>query len=473
MPRRPASLAPTASLSYVGELEPVDSRRTKHDAPSGWRIIRDLLLIVFSFLIGYELCLPVVSEGGAITLPFIATRMHIPGAFGLSLAEAILLLHGLINHRIFAAVMRARRLPSIVLILVLFFVAAIISVVVSGLPEDIPHALRFLAVAYFILAVRQHASFRGIEHLVVAFSLGLLISMMVNLGLTFSSPAGRIGLLPELYGQNGPGGFSGLFVGVSYLLYRLVRSRAARGLIVISAAVGVGITVLSLSKLGMLMAGAGLTTWAASPAWSSGWRRRKLFTTVVIALSAIAGAMVATSEGVREQAQLIWDLKFENSGEGFFDESDRFRMAYYYGTLEILARHPLGVSYTGIGQGLLETSTFRKGLLKDEDSIRDVNPHNSFLYYIAAYGWLGWVATTLFFLWVLRATWQSCRLLRTGSLVCFALAASTYVVFSNTLPSFFDGFPILMLSSFFALGANREKPVARSDRAIERPEKSS
>jgi O-antigen ligase len=397
-----------------------------------------LLLVAFTFLVGYELCLPVVADGAPFQLPFIATTMNVLGGF--SVKELILLLHALLNINLALRVFGLRRPPALLLIYLLFFFGAMVSIAVNGVIEDVPEAGRFLAAGYYIFAVRAFIEKRGVEPLVLTLLCGLVLSMSLNLYLTFAVPRGMLGVLPLLYGQNGPGGFAGASVGLLFLLRDFARHRATKQVLALAILLALVVVILSYSKLGMSMAIIGAFIWA-NTMWSN---RRSVVgrasMLVVLSASALGAYLYVVPSAVREQAGVIYEFKFYNEGGGFFDAGDRTRWAYYLGVGEIIVKHPLGVSYRGIGSALQQTEAERSGYLPEEESLISANPHNSFLYYMAANGFIGWAATLAFFGYFMRASYSELRHTVSQPLYYTALVCGVCVMFANTLPTFFNVF---------------------------------
>lgn len=396
------------------------------------------LLLLFSFLIGYELCLPVFPEDSGISVPFVFTHMLLVG--GLSLKEGVLVFHALLNVRLLTQVFPTKRFPPLLGIYWLFIVGGLVSIAINMAPRDLPELGRFMASAYYIFAVRAYIRRDGVERLIVALLLGLVASIAVNFAYTFLMPRAFLGFLPMLWGQNGPGGFAGAFVALSFILYGYLQRKFARSLLLVAVVLSGFLVLMSYSKLGMIMALIGLLVWVSS--LTAG--RRNLVVRYVSLAGTVAVLTIGFArfapENWKEQLEVIYEYKFYNAGEGAFDESDMSRWGYFIGVGEIFMANPLGVSYTGIGAGLLETEIHQSGGLPEEGSVQEANPHNSFLYYIAANGVIGWLATTLFFVYFLKLTYRVLHPRTGNGLYYTGLVAAVLLLFANTLPSFFNAF---------------------------------
>lgn len=401
------------------------------------------LLIGALFLAGLEACLPNASATSSdpSTVPGLNISSMVT-SWGISYKELLLLLHALLNPRCLFRVGRPSRRQLFVVACWLFLVLGVTSSLINGYPEDLPKVSRFLLVAYLAVALRDYLDKRPIVVPAAALVLGFALSIATNIYYSYSVPRGYLGSLPMLWGQNGPGGYAGLFIGLSYPLYLLLDREILRRLVLITIGLCVFLLVISFSKLGIIMGAAGLTVWMYAFVTSKQGTVRALRLTVVVAL--IVLAPVIAPSAVVNQARLIYDFKFADP----FDDSDVSRLSYYAATAQVAVENPLGVSFAGIYPAFQGTAAGAEGRLPDdpfEENVREVNPHNSFLYYVAAHGMLGLIPTTMVFVTVLVAAFRTIeRSTKQSALFPGSMVAVTCLVFTNTLPGFF--------SSFFVLG---------------------
>jgi len=222
-------------------------------------------------------------------------------------------------------------------------------------------------------------------------------------------------------------------VGMSLPLSRLA-SHATHRLLSVAVVLGsVFITLISYSKLGMLMSSLGVMAWGVH--WLSN-RSKQLLVRVAVMLLALLAVAAWKPAMLVEQFAVIYEYKFDDS----FDDSDMARLSYYFASAEVASSYPLGVSFTGIGRAFEETTPGRQGRLPEEEDVRNVNPHNSFLAFLAANGFLSlFPAAGMFAFWVVsirRALVASV----VDSRVVWLLLVSSCVLFANTLPGFFEVF---------------------------------
>ena len=413
------------------------------------RPLSEAILLLFVFLTGLELALPVVSEEQQITVWYTSTSMLLPGGFVLK--ELVLLLHALLNARTVSTLLKRTKTPKLVALYGIFLLSGIASAIVNLRPQDIPEALRFAAMAYFYLAVFSAWRTNLAATLIKTFYLGLVVSLALNIYVSISNPRVMLGFLPLLYGQNGPGGFAGFFLAGAYLSREAFQSKHERLLLTAFCILAIVTLIISYSKLGMLMGIMALSMWFIPAILVGITRPLPAAVLLILVATLIVKGIAVIPETIREQAAVIYEYKFANDGEGILDSADMERWGYVKGVTEILFTNPLGVSYTGIGTALEKTAASRQGMLPEEESVEAANPHNSVLYYIAANGVLGMFTCIGFSIFILNIAWNHLErfsALPSWNILCFSAIC---VLFAGTLPSFFNAFSIELLLVYMLL----------------------
>lgn len=410
-------------------------------------MISNSLLLVFVFLAGFDTLLPVVPP----TMEALTIEDLLVGG-RISVKELVLLVHVVLNVGQLLQMIKRPEPATFVQSCYLFCVLGLASSMLNGQPDDAPQALRFLLAAYFAASLATYVRKNGIGRPLVFLSLGMIASGTINLYHTFTSPRGLLGSLPMLWGQNGPGGYAGFFVGMAFPLALLAEGAWTKRILKLTVMACVFIVLISYSKLGMMMAALGLLAWSWQ--WLVAQRRGRVLRFSVALLASLLAAWF-TPAAVTEQLAVIYQYKFEDA----FDESDETRAYYYVAAAEVALTYPLGASFTGTGAAFDQTWAGRTGRLPVSDDVLAVNPHNSFLAFLAADGWLGLVPALLMFLFWVRSIRRA--LLAAGRLspAVSSLLIGSCVIFSNTLPGFFEVFFIHALVLLMYLGQRLPRPA--------------
>lgn len=413
------------------------------------RLLSDAILLLFVFLTGLELALPVVTEEQEIIVWYTSRSMLLPG--GLVLKEVVLILHAFLNVGTIARSLKRRAVPRLVALYGTFFLSGIISAFVNLRPHDIPEAFRFAAMAYLCLAVFSAWRTQLAGTIIKTFYFGFTVSLALNIHLSITNPRALLGLLPLLYGQNGPGGFAGFFLAGAFLCREEFKSKTDRLLLTSFCVLAVFTLIISYSKLGMLMGAVALLMWFGPAIWVLAARPMPVAVLLVFVAALFVKGTTILPDTVRQQAEVIYEYKFANDGEGLLDSADMERWGYFVGVAEVFVSNPLGVSYSGIGNGLEKTIAARLNMLPEEEDVEAANPHNSVLYYVAANGVLGILACVGFSLLFFQVAWRYIKQL-TGlprwNIFCFSAIC---ILFANTLPSFFNAFSIELLLLYMLL----------------------
>jgi hypothetical protein len=405
------------------------------------------------FLTGLELALPVVTKEQKISVWYTSGSMLLPG--GLVLKEAVLILHAFLNLGTIARLLNRPAVPKLIVLYGIFWLFGLLSALLNLRPRDIPEAFRFVAMAYFYLAIFSAWRPEFVSVMIRTFYAGLTVSLALNVHLSITNPRAMLGFLPLLYGQNGPGGFAGFFLAAAYLAREAFRSKQERMLLISFCVLAVFTLIISYSKLGLLMGIMALSMWFGPAVWAGITRPMPAIVMLILVVTLVVKGTSIIPESARQQAATIYEFKFENDGQGIFDSADMERWGYFIGVAEVFYLNPLGVSYTGIGRALEKTAASRKDLLAEEEDVEAANPHNSVLYYAAANGVPGILACMGFSLFFLQVVWRHIR--RYSDLPRWNLFffSAICVLFANTLPSFFNAFSI-ELFLLYMLSKRRE-----------------
>lgn len=440
------------------------SRHAGSGTPQLARPTRALALLIL-FNGGYSFALPVANESAGIPVIF----QPIQVVHGVFARDALLMLYLAISI-VAGSIGRLqlntteKRFAQLIAGLGL---AGILSTVINlASLYDIGEALHLLLfAAYFCVAVHWAITL-GTAAVLRTFLLGIVVGGSINLFYTFQIRFMTIGILPFLLGQNGPGGYMALSVSLGAWLM-LIHKRRADALIATAVAlVGCFAASISYSRLSMLMASCGLAAWAAViVSTSTGRRSRRLgFGLLAFVLTILLG-ISSTSLG---QEYVISVSRFINNKFAVIDVENQdltARYNYFWGVLEIFAEHPIvGVSYSGFYSAITVTRAYHSGSIGEEvggPNQKGANPHNSFLYYIAANGSVGLVLVSMLFVSFLRILYRNFLPYGTPGLVlwvCFALA---YFVNAMTLPTLFST-EVLYLPAALAFSELRRRPRPRS-----------
>lgn len=337
----------------------------------------------------------------------------------------------------------------------------ILSGVVNVRPlREVGSAGRYFVLAlYFLCACRWAARYRP------AFVLrnllaGCAAAGAVNLYFTFTTSPYKLGGLPMLLGQNGPGGHFGIGVILAAWLM-LVRQRKADPRIAVSMlAIGVFGASISFSKLAMLMAAAGLVAWVFVVGRNFGLRRSRRWAAgaVLLLIAAVIIRRDVAAQYVMGVQKFI-EIKFIHLNERSVGE----RSQYFVITAEILASHPFfGVGYGGFYDAALRTRAYWDYDAAFEDpeagARGETNPHSSFLYYASANGLPGLLVVMALFVTALASFWFALGRAGTAARVLFCCLCAGYLVFAGTLPTLFNT-SVLYLPAAVAVTMSRVAAV--------------
>lgn len=414
------------------------------------------------FIGGYNAALPVAE--GYISVPWVFTPIQV--AHGVFLRDALFIFYiavfGL-TKSLSKISLRYDQRRFAMLVTVLGFTGILSAVVNVTSFLDIGEAMRLLLfAAYFAVAVDWAHTYGG-TFLLRTYLLGIGVGGVINIYYTYQVQAMVLGILPFLLGQNGPGGFLGLSVVLSAWLILLHRSRGEILIAVGVAAIGLFSSSISYSRLSMLQAGCGLVAWAAVIFAVTKHRvtQRRGLALATLALLLVFG-LAKTSVGgdYLDSVRKFAERKF-NDVSVRDSHSVGTRYQYFWGVLDIFMENPLvGVGYSGFFDAVTATPTYKSGLMADEGSgaaaQRLANPHNAFLYYVAANGVFGLVLGPLLFVAVTQALFGSLRPYGLPGLVVWLSFVAAYFINAMTLPTLFNS-EVIYITAAVAFSQQRRQ----------------
>jgi hypothetical protein len=402
---------------------------------------RVLVAVILSYA-GVVFCLPVpFSDEIAELYPWWATRIAVGNV---QLHELLFLCWIFLYGRPFLArALTDRSLPArqaAVWLIALGLWCGAMSLSTPLPWQDLGRTFRLLLNAVLILAVlrwtRQTGDF-PLEMLV----LGFLVGTSINLLLSFQYPLIVDGTM-RLSGQNTPGVAMGVAIHLCAWLFVRSDREYVRVLATLAALVFGFACAISYSRIGWFAAGLGYLGWAyvlfaARPSEaiaSERLQRARRLLVPLLALGLLFG--LSTSPG---QAGLRWVVSLAEQKFAGQSESHAARWAYVIGTGEILARHPLGVGYSGFYDAMTATGIYRSGMAAEEESAAEANPHATILWYTTAGGIPGGFIAVVLFVMLLNSMriGLASALGRPGRTFA-ALAAVPYLVIGLTVPYLYN-----------------------------------
>jgi hypothetical protein len=433
--------------------------------------VRRILAWSVLFIGGYTATLPVA--GDLLVLPWYFQPIQV--AHGVYLRDAILMgyiaIFGMVGS---LTQIRLRRdeLRFTAVVLALGFAGVLSAVINVTTVLDIGEALRFVVfAAYFILALDWAARY-GPTFLLRSFLVGIAAGGTINIYYTYQAQAMVLGILPFLLGQNGPGGFLGLSAVLAAWLMLLHRSRVEILIAVGAAVIAVFAASMSYSRLSMLQAGCGVVAWL-SVILAASMRRQTLrhgaSLTALVVFLIVGAVLTPVGRDYVESVREFTERKF-----GDIDVRDPnsvgTRYQYFWGVLDIFMAHPLGVSYGGFYDAVIQTPTYQSGFMADENfgpmSRSFANPHSAFLYYVSANGIFGLVLGPFLFVLCVVALRESLRPFRSAGQVVWLCLSLALFINAMTLPTLFNT-EVLYLSAAVAFSqAHRQsRRVVSAERA--------
>lgn len=336
-----------------------------------------ILASILAFLIGYELLLP-TSTAGIVWFkgvhfypPLLMTRIEVIKGFFLKDVFAIIYIFVVFANKSFFQI--HPNLSKLSKVYYLFFLYGIFIAVFTNNYYDIFENFRLLIIILSVISLNQSVKHKTIN----AFVLGVTISGILNLIVSYN--VDLFGLKPIFFlvNQNGPGPIAGILLILFYDYNNLSKFFTFFKSILLL------IVLLSLSKIAYLI----LVLFFFKITWSS-LKVRKIRLLVYLFFSFLISLTVIQS---------IFDLKFSNNRFTLIDAGgDQTRLAYYTSSFKIFLDNPEGVSYSGYYDVVSKTDEFKNGSIVEDNKER-ANPHSTLLYYLSSHGIFGVFVLCLFF----------------------------------------------------------------------------
>jgi hypothetical protein len=389
------------------------------------------------FLNGWEFALPVTDA----VLPLWFTPIQV--VHGVWLHEAVYVIYLATSFVVTSGRLtpQPRIAQRIAILIAGLGVLGILSGLVNEQPvREVVGPARYLLLAAYFLSALSWSRRYGSTFVLRGLLLGMAAAGTVNLYYAFSGVTPRLGALPFLVGQNGPGGFLGIAVILSaWLMLERAYARDA-AIAVVSCAIGVFAASISYSKLAMLMAAAGAVAWVFVIFRDLTMRhsRRVVVVTLVLLCAftfAKKGVVLTYTKGVNS----FIDYKFRTINP----ETTGARFQYFLITGEILLKHPLlGVGYGGFYDAATATEAYKSARRNEEDpeggARGESNPHSSFLYYASANGFPGLILTLVLLSVVSMVLSHALTGRGVAGKVVWSCLVFGYLIFGLTLPSLFN-----------------------------------
>ncbi len=307
----------------------------------------------------------------------------------------------------------------------------IISAVINQSDQkDIFEAFRMFVLASMFVFMVYWAKEYGSNIIIRVWLIGAIIGSIINLFFTFKYQLRLFGILPVLFGQNGPGGFMGLFVGVGSWLM-LIKKNMLDLMVALSVLIiGVLTVLLSNSKIGQLLLVFSMICWIGIVVYKRSKRQ-------VVFLSVLVLILLSQFSFINEYISSVDLLTKKVRNEELVDPyKDKLRIQFYGVVFDIVANNPLvGVSYSGFAE------EFRSHLIAGEygksDYSQSFNPHNSFLYYISSNGLIAIPVMMMIFIGFANSFYLSLKMYGKSGLVVWFCLVIAYILFGNALPSLF------------------------------------
>jgi O-antigen ligase len=352
------------------------------------------------------------------------------------------------RDRLGTALPRATRRYA--LLVLLLAVAGLISLLVNAgryaTMADVGEVGRLILLAFSFLLVSYWAYRNGPGFVMSWYLAGLVAGGIVNIYFSFVNPYNAVGSLPFLYSRNGGGGFLalGITLGAWMWQIRSVLSRTSRVLAIMAGTVGTVAVAMSFSKTAMLLGALGLILWAVvlKASLSRILRRPLVFGLIAASLVGLVITRGGQMAGIFEDVDRSVRIKFAAMSYVDSDLSIQNRIDYYRATGQILLSNPVtllfGVGYSGFYPSVVRTAVFDLGELDDDAAnAKNANPHNSFLYYLAANGLFGFFAALAIYLATVKAFFSSVCEIGRRAYILAGLVGLVYLGYGSALPSMY------------------------------------
>ncbi|MDB4684338.1 hypothetical protein OAF68_01605 [Akkermansiaceae bacterium] len=337
------------------------------------------LASILAFFIGYELLLPTSSEGliwyrgNSYTPPYLITRMEIINGFFLK--DLISIFYLVISSRKYFFFQYNTILKKTVFIYLSTALYGVFIASLTGHVYDVFENIRLIIIAATLVCFYNSNRNKSL----LGFAIGLIVSGILNLYVSYSLDLYGFKPLFFLVNQNGPGPIAAL------LLHLTKNYRRNSRVYTLLKVVLMAIATLCLSKIAYLI----MLLYFIRAISNSRMKIRRLIVILSLVFAGLSSSLFLT----------IYWTKFDGNISIIEKEGgDQVRLAYYRSQIGILGENPLGNSYSGFYDAIEGTADYRRGIINEEDSIR-ANPHSTLLYYMSSHGifgifiigYLGWM----------------------------------------------------------------------------------
>lgn len=431
--------AVTGAFNYPTARRVLRSRDSRDRFLPQTRVIGLTRAFAFAvvFIAGWYLCLP---ESELVDLPWWARKI----AFGPNiqvheLLFALYLLLGGFRPVVQSAVRKRYITLSVSAALVLLAVWCGTASLLDQFPvHDIGRSARLILLVLMLLGVTHWAAGNPL-FILRSFLLGLTAGTLVNLAFTFMNPV-VAGLLPRLLGQNSPGPPMGIAVCLAAWLILLSRNRRDTLMgMAVAVICGVG-AMISYSKTGMLAASLGFLSIVVVSGRVAGSKRGRVLLTLLFALVLGTASYFGGTAGQAMWTDFSRVLNEKIESGSSESNSVQERWSYVRGVGEIVARHPMGVGYSGFRDAMMQTDAYAAGFAADETTIapEDSNPHSLFLYYASAGGIVGGGLVLVIFFLLCRVLVRGMSLYGKSGTLLGIFCCAAYLVLAVSVPYLYN-----------------------------------
>lgn len=415
------------------------------------------MIVAILFLSASTLCLPVPpTEDVAALYPWWARRFDIGNILLHELLFVFWLFRYGSRHVLGALAVGSPVLVAAISLIVLALWCGLVSLLAPLPWQDLGRTLRLLMNATLIIAVVRWGKQSGTLPL-VAIVTGFLVGTLVNLAMSFRYPL-IIGDVLRLSGQNTPGVAMGIAIHLSAWWFYLADRPRVKLLVVGAASVFAFACAISFSRIGWFAGATGLLAWCyviylAPHRSASRLRQAMRLRKLTPFFLAIMLVLVPTAN--TGQAGIDWLASLVAQKASYEGEGERQRLAYLYGTIEIIEDNPFGVGYSGFYNAMTKTAAYQRPDAAVEESPIDANPHSTFLWYASAGGIPGLMLAVFVFAFLLGRLRYGLRVVYGDSgFIPFSLIAAAYLVMGLTVPYLFSNI-ILIFPAAYVVGFGR------------------
>lgn len=399
------------------------------------------------FINGYKLILPLnISDDNSIStvsIPLWATNFNIAGVYLSDFLFIVYFLFFGIKYR--KSIFKGKFSLLFFYLITFLSIAGFISTLLNfEIFTDYFEAVRLFTLALFFLCVVWWTNLYGEINILRIFVIGLIVSGLINLYFTFFYSVRLIGGLPQLLGQNGPGGAAGFLMFIGAWFFHVSDAKKDKIISVLLVIEFSFVLIISYSKLGMLMGAFGLIAFFVviffTPDYKTLWKRISI---LMVCLFTFLFWVFKSEKGqiLIEGTSAFFFYKFGTEGAGIIEKEggDEERMYYYLAVGEVFINNPFfGVGYNGFGPAVSKTKAHSSGKMSAEGSFVNANPHNAFLYYISANGILGWIIAATIYIIFLFVFFLLFKDMKVHGFIFFICLMTASIIHVNTLIGFFN-----------------------------------